>query len=191
MKTMKKIWNDYKQYLKEERYDGKKRGYLEALHTALYVNGTGKSQKVLDKIWYSNLWPNNAIKTVLYWRKCANQHYSDWFVDECDATMNKLMIHSLKFHMHLLPERPVTPPLDEGEKALAVIAALEEEFPRMHPDLSAHYRKKWELDKALIQPLTPYLESLSEKYWQDQKDYKDKQQKARHDFIDLLPSLWS
>jgi hypothetical protein len=200
MKTTK-IWNDYKQYVKEERHDGKKRGYLEALHTALYVNGTGKSQKVLDKIWYSNLWPNNAIKTVLYWRKCAKQHYSDWFVDECDSTMNQLMIHSLEFHMHLRPEKPVTSPLpgERGEKALRVIAALKEEKPEMHPELSdyylnkVHFVKEKESDEfsTMVFPDSERIDELRELDRQEDLEYFERQQAARKEFIDLLPSLWS
>lgn len=198
---IKKIYKSYKQYRKEGHYDGSKSGPLDSLSTALYVKGHNDLSRAVSKFKHTNIWPWNAYKTVMYWRKCAKRHYSDWFVDECDSTMNKLMIHSLEFHMHLRPEKPVTMPFEgeRGEKALRVIAALKEEEPKMHPELSDYYLNKVHCEKekesdnyvTMVFPKSERIDELRALDSQADLEYFERQQQARKDFIDLLPSLWS
>lgn len=191
MKAWKKSYRLFRNDLEKSRWS--------SFSTAFYSNNFWYGDQIIKFFKYSNVLPWNAVKTILYWRKCAKQHYSDWFVDECDSTMNKLMIHSLKFHMHLLPEKPVTMPLREGEKALAIIAALEEKSPEMHPELSDYYLNKVHFKKenadstftTMIFPKSDRIDELSKLYQKAEKDYFNRQQSARHQFIDILPGLWS
>lgn len=193
MKSWKKSYEFFRNDLKLSRWS--------SFSTAFYSNNFWYGDQIIKFFQHSNLLPWNAVKTVLYWRKCAKQHYSDWFVDECDSTMNQLMIHSLEFHMHLRPEKPVTSPLpgERGEKALRVIAVLKEEEPEMHPELSDYYLNKVHLVKekesdefsTMVFPDSERIDELRELNRQADLEYFERQQAARKEFIDLLPSLWS
>lgn len=155
------------------------------------------------KFWlkHTNLWPWNAVKTVLYWRKCARRGYSDWFIDECDSTMNSLMITSLKFHMHMLDDKPVTYPFEGelGDKALSIIDRLDERRPQMPDELSEYYLKVVHTERVegknftrmIFPEKSDRLNELTRQHDIKVEEYYDRQREARHDFIDILPNLWS
>jgi len=193
MKAWKKSYKFFRNDLEMSRWS--------SFSTAFHSNNFWYGDQIIKFFQHSNVLPWNGIKTILYWRKCANRHYSDWFVDECDATMNKLMIHSLEFHMHLRPEKPVTMPFEgkRGEEALRVIAALKEEEPKMHPELSDYYLNKVHCEKekesdnyvTMVFPKSERIDELRALDRQADLEYFERQQQARKDFIDLLPLLWS
>jgi hypothetical protein len=111
------------------------------------------------------------------------------------------MITSLKFHMHMLEDKPVTCPFEDelGDKALATINNLDERRPTMPPELGVYYRNVVHTERVegknytrmVFPEKSARLEELTRQYDQDVKDYYARQQQARHDFIDILPNLWS
>lgn len=118
---------------------------------------------------------------------------TNWILDEFDSSFNDLAISSLKYHMHHSVARCADP-----EKFQGLIDRLSEEQPDMPHELMEFYLQdritkkvgenfvRWETPET-----TPRIDQLREEYRQSELDYDERINKARHDFIDILPWLWS
>lgn len=114
----------------------------------------------------------------------------DWILDEFDSSFNALAIASLRYHL----DWSVCCNEDRREKYEDIIARLterqptftDEELAILHPPGST-----WKDDLRLINESIPERDAVYKAYWQRQEEYDQRLAQARHDFVDIMPYLWS
>lgn len=115
----------------------------------------------------------------------------DWILDEFDASFNDLAIASLRYHMdHSVA---LCPP-ERRERYAALIERLSERPPRVADteEKKAVLHADWD-EHGLngIMRQDPVIDAIHEDYWRRQDEFHARMQQARHDFIDIMPHLWS
>ncbi|WP_280389828.1 hypothetical protein [Nocardia wallacei] len=115
----------------------------------------------------------------------------DWIIDEFDASFNDLAIASLRYHMdhsvaYCDPERRA--------RYKDLIERLSERKPRVAdtPEKRAIIAAHWDahgLDG--INLAAPDIDAIHDDYWEREKAFHERIQQARHDFVDIMPGLWS
>lgn len=153
---------------------------IPILHWALEIHGPGKSYlELVDAPKYLN--------------------NTDWIIDEFDSSFNDLAIASLKYHMHhsvAVCENP--------NKYQNLIDRLSEEEPGTTAEEHAaietwdivdrsdpQYGKDGKIIGYRVPPSTPEA-SAAFKTWEVRcAAHRKRILQARHDFVDLMPELWS
>ncbi|MGY1946599.1 hypothetical protein [Nocardia asiatica] len=115
----------------------------------------------------------------------------DWILDEFDSSFNRLAIASMRYHM----DYSVTSCRREMcAKFEDLIERLSERKPRVAdtPEKSAildAYWHKYGLDG--VNRADPEIDAIHDDFWARENAYHERIRQARHDFIDILPHLWS
>lgn len=116
----------------------------------------------------------------------------DWIIDEFDANFNALAVASLRYHMDHSVALCTD---DKREKYTELIARLTEKEPKMFNDDEGHLREH--LHSSNLSELfgtdtrNPEMDAVFERYREREKAYLERVQQARHDFVDIMPELWS
>ncbi len=112
--------------------------------------------------------------------------YSTFVLDEFDHHFNEMAIASLQYH---LSEDCVADFEDRRDDYEKLIERLSEPFPDLcDNDEERAIRGEWPFGGT---EKSPELRALFDRYHQREEDWTERQQKARHDFIDILRELWS
>lgn len=118
----------------------------------------------------------------------------NWLLDEFDSSFNDLAVSSLKYHLDF----SICDNRDRREKYEDIIARLEEKDPNVvdTPEKQAiwdaHYGKDDSDILGSINKEKPEaIRELFKDYRKRSKEHFERQQQARHDFIDIMPELWS
>lgn len=123
-------------------------------------------------------------------------------VDEFDSSFEKLAIASLNYHIH--HSVSVCPPSTQ-EKYENLIERLSAHSPRFTDEESKHLsncraqRRKKKYDSKdndfLKDLMTPTrcetCQNIYQKLDERQLEFKNNKAQTRHDFVDIMPSLWS
>ncbi|WP_043654396.1 hypothetical protein [Nocardia thailandica] len=122
----------------------------------------------------------------------------DWILDEFDASFNDLAIASLRYHMD---HSVVQCPPERRAHYQELVDRLSEEPPRFtDAELAILYppgrtsEDYWEvLPNGLRRmiPQTPEEEAVHEALRERTAAYNERIRQARHDFVDIMPELWS
>lgn len=116
---------------------------------------------------------------------------TSWILDEFDSSFNDLAISSLKYHLDF----SICDNSDRREKYEDIIARLKEDHPHVcdtpekHDIWEEHFKGK--LSDSINKPRSPEIKAISDDYHRRSKEHFDRQQQARHDFVDIMPELWS
>ncbi|WP_068059332.1 hypothetical protein [Nocardia xishanensis] len=122
----------------------------------------------------------------------------DWILDEFDDSFNDLAIASLRYHM----DYSVALCSDERRaKYTDLIERLTEPRPRFTEEELAILEPPgwtWEDDfephpdgGALMKPTPPEKQAVYEAHRLREDAYLERIRQARHDFVDIMPELWS
>lgn len=122
----------------------------------------------------------------------------DWILDEFDASFNDLAIASLRYHMdYSVCECP-----DERRaKYEDLIARLSERCPRFtNEELAILQPPGWTIEDEfeamdngnyLWRQSTPEAKAIYAAHDAREDAWHARMQQARHDFVDIMPHLWS
>jgi hypothetical protein len=123
--------------------------------------------------------------------------YIDWLLDEFGASFNELAIASLRYHMDYSvvwchPDRrakyqDLIDRLSEKRPDICGTEEQREIFDAWHADdLSRESITAW-----LNTPTPPEIQEIYDDYYRRTDEYHDRINKARHDFVDVMPFLSS
>lgn len=123
----------------------------------------------------------------------------DWIVDEFDASFNALATASLRYHM----DHAVTYCSDERRAQYQdIIDRLNPPHPKRFDPGEEEIEKRWRdsrkdwrnrlrgNDPSMLNDLDEF-EEYTERYRDRQKERDAVINQARHDFVDIMPTLWS
>ncbi len=144
-----------------------------------------------EHIWWMPLGPLTLTvygRGQSYRKLTGFPKYSiDWMIDEFDASFNELAVASLRYHLGFSvcdneDRRPVY------EDLIARLSERDplftaEELAIIHPPGSTHDDR--------MRPSTPEQKAVYETSRLRTAAYNERIRQARHDFIDILPELWS
>ncbi|AMS02613.1 hypothetical protein BJD55_gp153 [Gordonia phage Yvonnetastic] len=121
----------------------------------------------------------------------------DWILDEFDSSFNELAAASLKFHLEL----SICDNEPRRELYEDLIARLTEEPPDFTDEEMAILEPegwKWSDDfedlpegGARLRKSPPEKKAVYEAHWKRKAEYDARVKQARHDFVDIMPHLWS
>ena len=116
---------------------------------------------------------------------------TSWILDEFDSSFNDLAISSLKYHLDF----SICDKSDRREKYEDLIARLGEEGPDVvdTPEKQAIWDEHYGDDTVgnINKEKPEALREIFNDYRKRTKEHFERQQQARHDFIDIMPELWS
>lgn len=118
---------------------------------------------------------------------------TDWILDEFDSSFNDLAIASLRYHM----DHAVTYCNDERRKQYQdLVDRLAERRPRFtaaEMDVLHPPGEEFDIERELqrISEDDPVRDAIYAAQRERENAYHDRIRQARHDFIDVLPGLWS
>lgn len=151
--------------------------------------------RLTEHVWQMPLWRWDFTvhgRGKSYRKLTGLPDYSiDWIVDEFDSSFNDLAIASMKYHMDY--SVCVCP---DGRRARFedLIERLSERRPLVADteEKKAALRADWdEHGLGGIMRQDPVIDAIHEDYWRRDNEFHARMQQARHDFIDVLPHLWS
>lgn len=120
----------------------------------------------------------------------------DWVIDELDSSFNALAVASLRYHL----DHSILDNEDRRAHWEALIERLDEPYPVI-TDLDGYL-----LDDGTAEPrFTPagngyytstfepsdQMRDLLDRQQEAERQWQNRIQRARHDFVDVLPWLWS
>ncbi|AID58882.1 hypothetical protein PBI_GAIA_63 [Mycobacterium phage Gaia] len=120
----------------------------------------------------------------------------NWILDEFDSSFNDLAIASLRYHL----DYSVCDNEDNRERYEDVIARLSEESPTFTdeemailqpPGWSPKDDFEYVDGRMLLKRANSAQEAIYKAFHQREDEYRERIQQARHDFVDLMPMLWS
>ena len=121
----------------------------------------------------------------------------DWILDEFDSSFNDLAIASLRYHLDFSvcdneSRRDVYEDLIArlGEKPPTF---TDEEMAVLHPpgwDLKDEFEEMPD-GSFVMKESRPEVRVIHERHWQREDEYRERIKQARHDFVDVMGSLWS
>jgi hypothetical protein len=156
-------------------------------------------RSAVHRIKYSKYWPRRVIARQRERRLALCRGYSTFVLDDFDHHFNKMAADSLRFH--LSPQCAVDNE-EHRERYEGLIARLEEPEPVPTPEEQAGI-DTWKpfsdpvynsTGKVVSYRLTncPTQAKAAFDSWRSRQDEWAKQiQHARHDFVDVIPELWS
>lgn len=122
----------------------------------------------------------------------------DWILDEFDSSFNELAAGSLKYHMdyavtYCSPEQraeyqDLIDRLSERSPGFT-----EEELAVLHP-VGWSFEDDFEQlpeGGARMKPPRDEEKTAYEAYWAREEEWCKRRDQARHDFVDIMPGLWS
>lgn len=115
---------------------------------------------------------------------------TDWIIDEFDHNFNALAVASLHYHLDFSECDNES----RREKYEDLIARLGEPGPEMcdsPAEEAVLFPSGRDIAEWVNQPKTPQQRALLDRYRQRTVDHRDRIQQARHDFVDIMPELWS
>lgn len=135
-------------------------------------------------------WDYRPKWIIQRWRERAltlKRGYATYVLDEFDHHFNEMAVNSLKYH--LSPECVVN---NEAQRPVYedLIARLSESPPRMC-DNDAERQLMSQLDFPLDEHITDGHRALFDRFRAREDEWCARRDKARHDFVDIMPGLWS
>ncbi|GAA2440490.1 hypothetical protein [Mycolicibacterium llatzerense] len=115
---------------------------------------------------------------------------TDWIIDEFDHNFNALAIASLRYHLDF----SVCDNSDRREVYEDLIARLAEpppDFADTPEEEAIATPPRDGLREWFNRERSPEYLALSARYRKREADYQSRIQQARHNFVDIMPQLWS
>lgn len=142
--------------------------------------------------------PWNYVNEVISYYKQGRRGYSNWFLDETDATFNDFAVDVLKFHLGINEDKKfkcVAPEHDPEyrEKMFDLIERFEEPY-ELFTDEEMKALRSHRVDNVIEdvnREKTQEERDIYEAHRKREKEYLERIRQARHDFVDLLPRMWS
>ncbi|WKW86045.1 hypothetical protein SEA_JONJAMES_71 [Gordonia Phage JonJames] len=159
----------------------------------------GERGKLYDEIFLSlrNWCVEVSRHNMSYAEYCGFDLPIDWILDEFDSSFNELAAASLKFHLEL----SICDNEPRRELYEDLIARLTEEPPDFTDEEMAILEPegwKWSDDfedlpegGARLRKSPPEKKAVYEAHWKRKAEYDARVKQARHDFVDIMPHLWS
>ncbi len=154
-----------------------------------------------EHIWWM---PLGSLTLTVYgrgqsYRKLTGfpKYSIDWILDEFDSSFNELAAASLRYHLDF----SVCDNEDRRERYEDLIARLSERDPLftveelaiINPPGSTHddHWEKLPNGSYRSRPSTPEQQAVYETSRLRTAAYNERIRQARHDFVDIMPELWS
>lgn len=127
----------------------------------------------------------------------VGDNYIDWVIDEFDSEFNTLAIASMRYHLDY--SVAVCKPSNR-EKYLDLIERLSEKRPhvcateeqeRVYDAWYGDVDTAEQLMEMFNRPTPPEIKEIYDDYDRRTDEYHARINQARHDFIDIMPTLWS
>ena len=150
--------------------------------------------RLTEHVWQMPLWRWDVTvhgRGKSYRELTGFPKYSiDWILDEFDSSFNDLAVASLRYHLGF----SVCDNEDRRPKYEDLIERLTEPRPRFTEEELAILRTgrtiEEELD-ALNERTPPDRSAVYDAYRAREDAYLERIRQARHDFVDIMPELWS
>lgn len=107
----------------------------------------------------------------------------DWVLDEFDESFNALAVATLRYHMDFS--------VCDNRSRRGKYQALIDRLSEPHPHVCDTEEKRALFDQLKGTPIAPELKPLFADYQAREDAYLARINQARHDFVDIIPELWS
>ncbi|AWN03977.1 hypothetical protein PBI_PEREGRIN_150 [Rhodococcus phage Peregrin] len=178
------VWVPFGTLQFHEHYDWEKRFGVE----------TGRCKEKELRIPIGKYALELATPTKSYLKLVDGPDYlnnTSWILDEFDSSFNDLAISSLKYHLDF----SICDNSDRREKYEDIIARLGEDEPNVvdTPEKQAIWDEHYGDDTFgnINKEKPEALREIFNEYRKRTKEHFNRQQQARHDFVDIMPELWS
>lgn len=142
--------------------------------------------------------PWNFFNEVVSYYKQGRRGYSNWFLDETDATFNEFAVEVLKFHLGINEDkkfRCYAPEHDPEyrQKMFDLIERFNEPYKSFtDEELKTLQRHKvGNVVEDLNREKTDEERAIYAAHRKREEEHLERIRQARHDFVDLLPRMWS